>query len=73
MIFTTHATNLFNFDLLRRDQIWFTEKDYETSISDLFPLDSFPVRKGENIEKGYRNGRYGAVPFIKEIEKLKKQ
>ena len=68
LIFTTHAISLLNLDLFRRDQIWFTEKDVLTGNSDLYPLDSFSVRKEENIEKGYINGRYGAVPFIKDID-----
>ena len=68
LIFTTHVTNLLSLDLLRRDEIWFTEKNSDTGVSELYPLDSFPVRKDENIEKGYINGRYGAIPFIKEID-----
>lgn len=67
LIFTTHATNLLNLDLLRRDQIWFTEKNPDNGVSDLYPLDSFSVRKDENIQKGYINGRYGAIPFINDI------
>ena len=68
LIFMTHATNLLNLDLLRRDEIWFTEKNSKTGVSDLYPLDSFSVRKDENIQKGYINGRYGAIPFIKDID-----
>lgn len=65
LIFTTHLTNLLDLNLFRRDQIWFTEKNPDNGISELYPLDSFLVRKEENIEKGYINGRYGAIPFIK--------
>ncbi len=68
LIFTTHATNLLNLELLRRDQIWFTEKNPDNGVSDLYPLDSFSVRKDENIQKGYINGRYGAIPFIRDID-----
>ncbi len=68
LIFMTHATNILNLNLLRRDQIWFTEKDIKTGVSDLYPLDSFPVRKDENIYKGYINGRYGAIPFIEDVD-----
>ena len=68
LIFTTHATNLLNLELFRRDQIWFTEKNPNTGESILYPLDSFSVRKDENIQKGYINGRYGAIPFIKDID-----
>lgn len=65
LIFNTHDTNLLDLNLLRRDQIWFTEKDSSTGISDLYSLSDFAVRKSENVEKGYMLGRYGAVPFIK--------
>ena len=68
LIFTTHATNLLDLELLRRDQIWFTEKNPDNGVSELYPLDSFSVRKDENISKGYINGRYGAIPFIKDID-----
>ena len=68
LIFTTHATNLLSLDLLRRDQIWFAEKNPDTGVSELYPLDSFSVRKDENIQKGYINGRYGAIPFIKDVD-----
>lgn len=64
LIFNTHDTNLLNLNVLRRDQIWFTEKNNENGVSDLYPLTDFSVRKLENIEKGYLLGRYGAVPFI---------
>ncbi len=65
LIFNTHDTNLLNLNILRRDQIWFTEKDDKNGISDLYPLSDFSVRKTENVERGYMLGRYGAVPFIK--------
>ena len=64
LIFNTHDTNLLDLNLLRRDQIWFTEKDFTTGSCDLYSLSDFSVRKNENIEKGYLLGRYGAVPFI---------
>ena len=64
LIFNTHDTNLLSLNLFRRDQIWFTEKDYKKGATDLYPLDDFPVRKTENIQKGYLNGRYGAIPVI---------
>ena len=66
LIFSTHAINLLDLDIFRRDQIWFTEKNSETGITELYPLDDFSVRKTENIQKGYLNGRYGAIPFIED-------
>ena len=65
LIFTSHSTNLLDLDLLRRDQIWFTEKDEQTAATDLFSLYDFSVRKDTKVEKGYLIGRFGAIPFIK--------
>ena len=65
LIFNTHDTNLLDLNVLRRDQIWFVEKNNDNGVSDLFSLVDFSVRKSENIEKGYLLGRYGTVPFIK--------
>ncbi|MEL7632764.1 ATP-binding protein [Sporomusa sphaeroides] len=66
LIFTTHNTNLLTQTLFRRDQIWFTEKDTESSSTNLYSLLDLGVRKDENLEKGYLAGRYGAIPFIGE-------
>ena len=63
LIFTTQSTNLLRDDLLRRDQIWFTEKDGE-GATHLYPLTDFNPRRSENIERGYLQGRYGAIPFL---------
>lgn len=69
LIFATHDTNLLNIRYLRRDQIWFTEKDKADS-TDLYSLVEFrdgagnKIRNDRNIEKDYINGRYGAIPFL---------
>jgi hypothetical protein len=63
LIFNTHDTNLLSSGDLRRDQIWFTEKD-STGSSHLYPLTDFKPRRQENLENGYLQGRYGAIPFI---------
>ncbi len=67
LIATTHDTNLLNPDTLRRDQIWFTEKDPE-GATHLYPLTDIRTRKGDNIEKGYLQGRFGAVPFAGSVD-----
>jgi hypothetical protein len=61
LVFNTHDTNLLDKDVLRRDQIWFTEKG-DDGATRLFPLTDFRARKYENLERGYLQGRYGAVP-----------
>ena len=65
LIFTTHDTNLLDLDLLRRDEVWFVEKD-AGGASHLYSLAEFKSRPqpDRNVEKGYLNGRYGALPFI---------
>jgi uncharacterized protein len=63
LIFNTHDTNLLDTEILRRDQIWFTEKDDEGATK-LYPLTDFRTRKHENLERGYLQGRYGAIPVI---------
>lgn len=70
LIVTTHETALLSLDMFRRDQIYFTEKNGKTGVTDLYSLDEFSVRKTENIEKGYLLGRYGAIPFLQTEEVL---
>lgn len=67
LFFTTHDTTLLDTTLFRRDQVWFMEKNQEQA-SQLYPLTDFSPRKDEALEKGYLRGRYGAIPFIGELE-----
>ena len=55
---------LLDLTFFRRDQIWFAEKDEKSCATELYSLASFSPRKGENIRKGYLQGRFGAIPFI---------
>ncbi len=71
LIVATHDTNLLNAKALRRDQVWFTEKD-EGGATHLYPLTDIETRKGDNLEKGYLQGRYGAIPFAGSISDFKK-
>ena len=65
LIFTTHETGLLNLDLLRRDQIWFTEIKTPDRATDLFSLAEIKnVRKEDNFGKGYIAGKYGAIPML---------
>jgi AAA15 family ATPase/GTPase len=69
LLFTTHETSLLDLELLRRDEIWFVEKN-ESGSSHLYSLAEFKVRPDLQIEKGYLNGRFGAVPFVGDIVSL---
>lgn len=62
LVATTHDTNLLCSGCIRRDQIWFVEKD-SGGASTLYPLTDIRTRATDNIEKGYLQGRFGAVPF----------
>ena len=67
LIFSTHDTNLLGTTLgepvLRRDQVWLTEKSPEGGTV-LYPLTNYKPRKSENLERGYLQGRFGAIPFL---------
>ncbi|MDP8256108.1 MAG: ATP-binding protein [Candidatus Alcyoniella australis] len=65
LIFATHDAGLLDRKLLRRDQIWFTEKG-EDSATKLYSLWDIKIRNKEDIRKGYLMGRYGAIPFLEQ-------
>lgn len=68
LIFTTHETSVLRKDLLRRDQIWFCEKNNDRSTK-LYPLTDFkPHINREDIEEYYLHGRYGAKPILTEFQ-----
>ena len=66
LLATSHDTNLMKSSSLRRDQLWFTQKDAE-GATEIYPLTDFKTRWGDNFELGYLQGRYGAVP-IEDLE-----
>ena len=76
LIFTTHDVWQLSNQLLRRDEVWFTEKD-EQGISKLYSLADFVdesgarIRKDESYEKNYLIGKYGAIPTLKSIDIFK--
>lgn len=70
LIFNTHDTNLLSANIFRRDQVWFVEKD-RYGGSSLFSLsDIKEIRKGENFENNYVNGKYGAIPIISDFDNI---
>lgn len=63
LIFTTHTTKLINQqELLRPDEIWLTEK--ENGNSKMYSINDFKIHNTINLENGYLDGRYGAIPQI---------
>ena len=69
LIFMTHDTNLLSNKLFRRDQIWFTEKD-RYGATDLYSLVEYKVRNDASFESDYIKGRYGAIPYIANLNHL---
>jgi hypothetical protein len=74
VLFTTHDTRMLaassDAPLLRRDQIWFAEKNPE-GASTIYPLTDYQPSQSENLESGYLQGRYGAIPFCGDISWIK--
>ncbi len=65
LIFSTHNLQLMSPALLRRDQIWLTEKRYgETLFSSLDDFDKKAVKMDSPFSKWYDEGRFGAIPEI---------
>jgi len=69
VIVTTHESNLLDLSLLRRDEIWFVEKD-ANSCSRLYSMSDFKVRNDLEIRKHYLQGRFGAIPFLGNLDNL---
>lgn len=67
LFITTHESNLLDLEFLRRDEVWFVERDQDYS-SKLFSLENFKVRYDKKIDKAYLEGRYGAVPVFKDFD-----
>lgn len=69
LVFSTHESCLLDQDIIRTDEIWFVQKDV-TGSTRIYPLSDFKVHHTANIENGYLNGRYGAIPFVSNLNDL---
>ena len=67
LIITTHESNLMDLNILRRDEIWFAEKERDNGTN-LYTLEKFKIRYDKVVSKDYLAGRYGAVPVFKDFE-----
>jgi len=73
LIFAGNNTNLLGAKLLRRDQVWVTEKNNFGAtelyaIADYKPSTGGKARNKEAIEQNYIDGKYGGVPFLGNLE-----
>lgn len=70
LIVTTHESRLLDFDLLRRDEVWFVDKNNEGE-SKIYSLEEYNSRFDQKIDKAYLEGRYGGVPIFSTIFPIK--
>lgn len=63
IIGVSHNTHLLDQDLIRRDEIWFADKDV-VGASELCSLDDYNVRFDKKIEKAYLEGNFKGLPNI---------
>lgn len=66
LIVTTHESKLMDFNLLRKDEIGFIDKD-ENGRSTIFSLDTFSERFDKKVCKAYFEGHYGAIPRFRKF------
>ncbi|PKL14623.1 MAG: ATP-binding protein, partial [Spirochaetae bacterium HGW-Spirochaetae-8] len=73
LVATTHNTSLLKSDRLRKDQVWFVEKDNHEAahLYSLAEFKSNEVRSNENYETNYLRGKYGAIPYLQGLDHLK--
>ncbi len=69
LIVTTHESSLLDLNLLRRDEIWFVEKD-KNGASHMYSLEQFKPRHDAEVRKAYLQGRFGAIPFVANVKNL---
>lgn len=69
LIFSTHESNLLDQEVFRTDEIWFTEKNI-SGATKVYSLSDFKEHNTIDIRKGYLNGRYGAIPFLGNLQDL---
>lgn len=69
LIVTTHESSLLDLSLLRRDEIWFVEKGAD-GASHMYSLEQFKPRHDKEVRKSYLQGRFGAIPFVSNVEAL---
>lgn len=70
LVIVTHDTNLLDSALMRRDQIYFTEKlkNGESKYYSLINIKG--IRNDASFNKDYIKGKYGAIPFIGDFKLL---
>ncbi len=69
LIFSSHDTTMLNRKNFRRDQVWFMEKN-KIGATDLYSLIEYKIRKDASFDKDYIAGKYGAIPYLGDINHI---
>ncbi len=69
LVVTTHESRLLDFDLLRRDEIWFANRE-KYGPTQLYSLEEYNERFDKKIDKAYMRGRYGGVPIFETLSPI---
>ena len=72
LIVTTHESRLLDFNLLRRDEVWFVNKRAD-GASNLYSLEEYNERFDKKIDRAYLEGRYGGVPIFNAVFPFKEE
>lgn len=64
LLFTVHDQLILAEDFMRRDMVWFTDKNKETSSTEVFSADDFNLHKNASIFNAYKLGKFGARPSV---------
>lgn len=72
LIVTTHESRLLDFDLLRKDEIWFIDKN-TIGESTVYSLDEYNERFDKKIDRAYLEGRYGGVPIFSTVFPIERE
>ena len=70
--YTVGVDYLLDLELLRRDEIWFAEKD-NSGATRLYSMTDFKIRNDLEIRKHYLQGRFGAIPYLGNLDRLKSE
>ena len=66
LLVTTHDINLLNEDFIRRDSVWFTDKNKNGATS-LKRLSALGLHKTMNPYNAYKQGKLVKLPFLGSI------
>lgn len=65
IVFTTHNTDLLSMELLRKDQLYFVDKDKENGASELYSISDFPLVRPKMFARAISSENMARLPMSK--------